>query len=256
MPKLSNYEENLIKEHYETGDFNWLAKTLNKEKNTITEWARKRGLKRKINTRRKGDMTPLLSNTLESFYWLGFIASDGYISKDGHFMLSQGEKDKDRVYLLANYLNTKVYEFLPTSGYSERTKTYRVNILDSKIGKIIRNMFGLKDNQTKTKTSIKLDFIQNENQAISFLLGLVDGDGYINKIARIQCDKSWHKTFENLIKLLPINYQNCALKLEFKKQQQDYYTTFYVKTQNTKELFKFAQDNNIPISPRKWKSLS
>jgi len=101
---LSEKDERLILDMYEYGDFDELSELVGRSKHAISEWARKRGIKRQINTNRNGDISILLNGSPQSFYWLGLLASDGYVSKDGHLMFSQGEKDKAIVESFASYV--------------------------------------------------------------------------------------------------------------------------------------------------------
>lgn len=253
--KLTEHEEQLLREHYEYGDFDNLCKLMNKKKHAISELARKRGLKRKIDTTRGGNLTPLFSKTLESFYWLGQIAADGYVSKRGHFMYSQAEKDKDTVEKLAVYLGSSVYSYgKSTESFSPEGMTYRVNISDINLGKKLREMFGLLPDQKKTYTGIKLDFIQTADQATAFLIGYLDGDGSLNKkMYRVECDISWFQTFKDLINKLSKELDDqTLLQIKFKKSQNKDFCQFSIRTTGANYLRKFAKDNNLPASKRKF----
>jgi len=248
---LSQEQIDLIFEHYEYGNFDWLSKVLGKSKHAITEWARKRGLARKVNVRRNGTMEPLINGSLESFYWLGFIAADGYIYKNGHLMVSQSEKDKSNSYRLAKFLETDVYVHTPSSWFENSSDAYRVNISDKKIGKQIREMFNIQDDSPKTYTGISLDFIKNQEQAISFLCGFIDGDGSLTKHGsyNIQCHKSWFETFVNLCELIPFE-SNCRVRYE--KSKKDSFAVLSFKKKESEQIRQFALSNKLPVSERKF----
>ena len=239
---LDTNSQKLIKEHYPKGDLEWLSYKLDKSIHAITEWARKRGIKREVQSNRNGTLEPLFNKTIQSYYWLGFIAADGYISKDGHFMLSQSEKDKELVYRLADFLNTSVYEFYPSSGYNRnRAKSYRVNVCDKTLGPEINKMFGLQKGQKKTYTPLNLDFIKTENQAMAFLCGFIDGDGSLRTGGqyKIQVHKSQQKTFENLLMRLT-NFHHSS-KLEHRTDRKEPSFGFYVKIKSARRLREFAK---------------
>ena len=257
MPKvLPKEQQDLIFEHYESGDFDWLAKKLGKRKKSITEWARKQGLKRKIEVKRRGNLEPLLSGTLESFYWLGFIAADGYIGKNGHLMVSQSIKDRDRVDELAKYLKTTVYEYKQKTDFSESSfDVFRVNVCDKVIGCKIRDMFNIQEDKPKTYTGISVDFINNENQAASFLCGIIDGDGSLHPSQnyKIQCHTSWMNTFNNLLKKLPQDISDhYSMKISKNPSKKNPYLYIYFKKSASDNIRKFAHNNNIPCSGRKF----
>jgi transposase len=253
--KLSEEHEQLIYLHYEYGDLDWLSKELNKNKHAIQEWARKRGLKRKIDISRNGDMSSLISGTLESFYWLGFIAADGYIYTNGHLMVSQSEKDKDNVVRFAEYLKTKLY-LMPskTSGYKSNSDHYRVNICDKVIGCKIRKMFNVQSHSPKTYTGISLDFIKTEDQAAAFLCGFIDGDGSLNnsKSYHIQCHKSWFETFKVLVNKLPSNMDNISIRLIYRKDKDKTFSHMDLRKKSSKLIREFAKKHNLPVSKRKF----
>lgn len=244
---LSEKDERLILNMYEYGDFNELSRLVGRSKHAISEWVRKRGLKRQVNDKRKGDISVLLDGSLQSFYWLGLLASDGYISKDGHLMFSQGEKDKEIVYILAKYLNSKVYTFEVETGYNlSKRFVYRVNVKDYEVGKSIRNMWGLTDTDQKTYSSISPDFIKSKEQAMAFLIGFFDGDGYRSKDGRgkIEIHSNWLQFLNNLCKLVELNYEGRINKRGF--------AWVYINKTFMFQLKQFIDLNNLPHNRRKW----
>lgn len=252
---INDKHKELIIKNYEYGDLDELSKKTGKSKHTISEWARRHNLKRKIDITRNGSLSNLISGTLESFYWLGFIAADGYIYKNGHLMVSQSEKDKETIYKLSKYLETSVYIFVAKSSYKENPgKTYRVNISDKIIGNKIREMFNVSDTLSKTYTGISLDFIKTKDQAYSFFCGFIDGDGSLTKSKsyKIECHSSWYKTFECLLKKLLINEKDFNLRNIERKDKKVTYVNLSVKKAFSEELRKFAKENNIPCSSRKF----
>lgn len=255
--KLPQDQLDLIKSEYPKGNLDELSKKMGKNKHAISELARKYGIKREIDITRNGSLEPLFSGTLESFYWLGLIAADGYVSKRGHFMLSQTEKDKETVDKLANYLSTSIY-VMPTKncGYNTTNAHYRVNISDIVLGKKLREIFGLSDTDQKTYTGISLDFIKTEEQAVAFLIGFIDGDGSRDKSGsyRIQCHKSWYSTFEKLIIKLGKSFGDYRLSVNYVTSRNDSFANFGIRSAGSKQLRKFVIDHNLPASSRKFGS--
>jgi hypothetical protein len=255
--EISQAHSDLIFNHFSTGDLKWLSKKIGKKQHTIHEWARKRGLKREVQMNRRGDMSPLISGSLESFYWLGFIAADGYIYKNGHLMVSQAKKDKSNVDRLAKFLDTKVHPI--KEGKSEFRKiigiSYRVNLSDKIIGNKIRDMFKIHPKKPKTYTGICVDFITNEKEAMAFLCGFIEGDGSLAKNSlgyHIECHKSWLKTFRQLVQKLPESFKEISLNVKKCASKKDAYTRMYIGKECSIELLTFAKENNIPTSKRKF----
>jgi hypothetical protein len=251
---LTEDQVKLIEEMYPTGDLDILSQKLNKSKHAIGELARKRGIRRLVCTQRRGDLSPLFDKSLISMYWLGFIATDGYISKDGHLMISQSIKDRDSIESLAQYLDTKPHEIIQKTGYdvTDDYKTYRVSVCDKVLGRSLREMFGLLNDKPKTYTGINLDFITNENQAAAFFAGCLNGDGNRQPTEfRIECEKSWFETYKTLIKKLPSDFQNIDLSIRYKKSADKEYCVLRTRKSTTNEIVDFAIKNQLPLAPRK-----
>lgn len=245
-------KQNLIRQNYEYGNLDELSKTICKNKHAIQEWARKHGLKRKINILRKGNLTKFLDGSLESFYWLGFHAADGYISKNGHFMLSQSKPE--HLQKLAKFLETEIKTIKSGIGYSGKERiSYRVAVYDNKIGSQINNMFNIKTKKTYDRISI--DFLDSLDKAKSFLIGYTDGDGYINKSnIKLQCHKNWFEVYKELY--IKQNKNGCMnIYLEYKKSNNDSYSTARITSSYSRELHQFALKNNLPINEVKWNKL-
>jgi transposase len=244
--KLSEEHEKLLAEHYEYGNAEELTQLMGKNRHAISELARKRGLKRKVVDVRKGDISPLLSKTIESFYWLGYLAADGYISTGGHLMFSQGEKDKESVYKFAEYVKSSVYEFTQNGGYKKAPyQTYRVNVLDPVIGKDIRALWGLSPGDKKTYSSINF-FLEECSQCRAFLIGFFDGDGYLNSAngGKIEVHSSWF----NFLVLLAA-YAKMEGKTSINKRR---YAELRLRKADMAALKAFGLEHNLPVNSRKW----
>lgn len=244
---LSEKDERLILDMYEYGDFDELSQLVGRSKHAISEWARKRGIKRQININRNGDISILLNGSLQSFYWLGLLASDGYVSKDGHLMFSQGEKDKDIVESFALYVNSAVYQFEVESGYNTQPRTlYRVNVKDINAGKEIRNLWGLDDEDQKTYSSISSEFLKTKEQAMAFLIGFFDGDGYLrpNFAGKIEVHSNWLQFLNEICKLVGLDYEG--------KINNRGYARITIKKSFMLQLKAFIESNNLVHNQRKW----
>lgn len=244
---LSEKDERLILDMYEYGDFDELSSLVGRSKHAISEWARKRGIKRQTNDKRKGDISILLNDSLQSFYWLGLLASDGYVSKDGHLMFSQGEKDKEIVESFASYVKSSVYEFKVESGYNTQPrKIFRVNVKDTDVGTEIRRMWGMTDTDQKTYSSISPDFLKSEQQSMAFLIGFFDGDGYLtpNNVGKIEVHSNWLKFLNKICNLVGLDYEG--------KINKRGYARIFIKKSFMIRLKEFITVNNLTHNHRKW----
>ena len=258
--KFPEWKADLIKEHYPKGDLDWLCSQTGQNRHALSEWARRNNIKREIVGNRNGNMEILIDGSLVSMYWLGFIAADGYIAKNGHLMISQHEKDKEQIYKLSSYLDTNVYIITKSNkNYSgENSIAYRVNICDNKIGVKIRNgMFQVPEHISKTYSGISLDFIKTKKQLAAFFCGFCCGDAsFYQSSIRIEVHKNWYKVLEKLVNRLYPN-QNC-FNLKYtdgRNRTSDKYAFLSIYAKESRELKQFAIDNNLPINKRKWNKL-
>jgi len=242
---LSKEEEEILKSYYSNEPMKSLCKMLNKKPGAIHELARRRGIKRVINETRKGTLEPLFNKSIESYYWLGFIAADGYVAKNGHFMISQSEKDKETIEKMAEYLRSNIYIRTGKSGFNDNYTSYRINICDKVLGVALNQLFGLKPGEKKTYTPLSLDFIKTQDQAVAFLCGVIDGDGSKQgKSYRIQCHKSQLQTFTNLSKLLPKEI-SLQVSLRYRRDKDDSFCHADTLKESSKYLREFCQKHSI-----------
>lgn len=206
-------------------------------------------LKKEYSEVRRGDLSILLNNSILSSYWLGLFASDGCITEDCTFKIDLQLKDKEYLEKLSLYLNTSIKEYPKyNSSKPGGTGICRVKIRDKIYGKNIKNIFY--KNGLKTYNSINIDFLQNTENFLSFLIGYIDGDGSINKQGRIVIDG--HSNMEVLFidiinKLKKIDD---SFNLSLTKYQQMIRINFNTKC--SEYLNTFRKQQNLPILKRKW----
>ena len=248
--RISEEQESIIREFYPLKGSEYVAKLLNKKPKAVAELARRLGLKCEIDPSRRGSLEPLLSGTIQSYYWLGFIAADGYISKTGHLLVSQSEKDKENIYRLANFLSGQVKTLEQTkSGYATNNSLlYRVAISDKVLGLKIYELFKISAGQKKTYTPISVGFIKTQEEAMAFLCGFIDGDGsrYPTSL-KIECDISQLEMFKNLMDLIP-QYKGYLLKEVYRKQQDKNFCLFNTNKELMNALLYFSKTNKIGSS--------
>lgn len=196
-------------------------------------------------------ISSLLEDTLESYYWIGFLIADGYFSKTNRLSLCLSKLDIEHLYKFVKFIKYSgdIYE------YPYNNKEYcKVSIMDNVLVQAIKNKFSISNKKTYEPCNIN---IINDDFFISFLIGFIDGDGYIKKqhnrldsLIYIKLHSSW---LDNLFiiknKLCSIynkNMNNPALN-------KAGYSKFCIGNNFIqKELKKFAIDNNLPILIRKW----
>ena len=255
-PLWSSEHIALLRSEYPAGDIGKIVSATGKNAHAIINYASKLGIVRTIEGNRKGDLRPLLSGTMQAYYWLGFYAADGYISKGGHFQCGQRLKDKDRIDSLASFLKTSVYvvENAGVGGYKPATY-FKVAIQDKDVGVQIRNLMGTIGK--KTYEGVNLDFMTPlDERNLAFLVGFIDGDGCVAKSGKAvccMCHLSWMDTFHRLSRLVsePVS-SSFTIREVFQKRTGKWFSSFNLKVDGTKYLSTWLSKSAIDYSARKW----
>jgi Mor family transcriptional regulator len=164
---------------------------------------------RRDQLQRSGNVSQLLLENPEAYYWSGFIAADGHIDENYRIVVTLSTKDSEHLKKFAKFINTENYREYLDKKYSN----CNVSIQDPIKGKAFANKFDF--NQTKTITPPNLDWLRGD-LFIAFLCGFIDGDGCISKqygrqdcILTLKGHSSWFNNylfFENQL------YKECNLE--------------------------------------------
>lgn len=254
--RWSDKDLQFLKENYANQSNRKLAATLGRTYASIKCMGTTLRLKKDIVTYRNGDLSNLMSETNEAFYWLGFYVADGHISKAGQLTVSQCEKNKEQIIKLAKFLNTNYLIRPPVenNNFQSTQNSYIINLTDPIVGNKIRKIFAI-DNK-KTYTRINLDYLSNSDKATSFLLGLIDGDGCIRKRKlriKIECHEVYYEVLQELAsKVSALSGLKTIRKYTRPDTNKTYAIMEICKSKGIK-LYKFATDNVLPINLNKWK---
>lgn len=190
----------------------------------------------------------LLDGSLESYYWLGFIAADGsFYPNRTRITMQLGLSDQEHL--------KKACEFL---GKKYTTK-YSFNFMDKNIVPKIAQVIGIPDDVVKTECiPILSKFDEMFDEAfISFFVGFVDGDGCIklqtNRASALIAIKLYH-TWENFLNYC---YQRLGTIYGFIPGRASLNKSGYARVhignfKLLKDLKRFVVDNQLPVLGRKW----
>jgi hypothetical protein len=150
----------------------------------------------------KGDVSKLLEETPEAYYWAGFIAADGCITMEGKRLnVNLSIADKNHLLKLARFLDCKNISYSKSHGFP----MINFSLCDQvKIPKFAKK-FGLARN--KTYNPPNLNWLHG-NKFLAFLAGYIDGDGCIRKrgfsssAILIKGHESWKSTYSWMVKQL------------------------------------------------------
>lgn len=190
------------------------------------------------NKKLKNKCEILLNESLETYYWLGFIMADGHFNTNLYNVsISLHNKDKDHLVKLQNYLhveNITDYSKINQVGINFGNKLIISNLIDR---------FAIKNDKTKNPPNLSTIIGKN---LIAFNIGFIDGDGCISNQSNrsdiritIRCHKSWIDNLQYMFKRGYIANDNSCVLCIGKKSE-------------IKEYKQFILNNNIPFLSRKW----
>lgn len=230
--------------------------------NAIKLRARKLDLYRSLSLARKSNMKNLLSGSVTSFYWVGFILADGHIENNNRLTVTISAKDINHLSKLATFLNTSIREGVTKLG----DNTYRSATIACKdIDNIpfICSVFDIDNNKTKNPPDFSSYVFTNE-QVLSLIIGFIDGDGSITKLhnrsdvnLRIKCHSSW---LDNLLFIERTVYDYCSIPYKnpplSKLNTQGYASLCISNNDIIRELRDFCIRHHLPILERKWSKIT
>lgn len=258
-------ELNLILENYQTQDINWLVEQLP----THTKMSIQRKIANMKLTKpqsRKCDMSPLIEETPQAYYWIGFMMADAHFS-DRAISVTYSSKDIDHIEKLKQFLNSS-----NTHHQVGEADCYRIKFGDVSVVKALQERFNI--HTDKTHNPCNLSNIQDD-LFFSLIVGYIDGDGCISakqlktKISyniSVVGDKVWLNNFKEIFNFIhryigikPTNQKPYLCKRltslpQTKDIKQEFLTAnFYIT--NTGAVHKMKEQVlklNLPFMERKW----
>lgn len=238
--KWSEKEDTILLEFYEQHKKEYLQELLPERSwDAIRARGVLKGLSRQKIGHHKTNITKLLDKSIESYYWLGFLMADGHFSKRGVISLHLNKLDKKHI---------EKYAFFINGNIREHNNKVIVDVQQPDICKSICQMFEV-DNRKSYNCPILPEV--NDDQFISFLAGLIDGDGSMdcrNGAIRIKCHISWANFYQQI--------SNKIAKLsntDIVDVNREKFCIFNICNLSVLSFLKSkAIKLNLPILARKW----
>jgi len=194
----------------------------------------------------------LLDDSLETYYWIGFIMSDGHISHERNTLcIAIQKKDEQHLENFRQYVeaNSRLTE--------SRKGTVKISISNSKIMPLIIEKFNIHNRKTYNPPELSIYKKMSNDQFVAFFIGVIDGDGSISDsingycpLLRISCHYSWLKTFEYFSERLSEIFEHEVNKPYINSVNQTRWASQSILI--IKKLKEFVLENKLPVLDRKW----
>lgn len=193
------------------------------------------------------DLSLLLEDTPEAYYWIGFLLADGHASNNKRIRFTQKIKDKVSVEKFANFIGVS-----DRIKYSETTSS--ISVMDTDVIAKIMDKFDIKSDKTYNPPNIEI-FKKMDADLLAYLfIGFVDGDGNIGNVykrkdffIRIKLHKSW-------VQILDVFKNRLFNDAGSVKVNKSGYVVLYIGDTEKLKKFKIRYFDGISFEPlkRKW----
>ena len=201
--------------------------------------------------KRIGDLSFLLKDENESFYWVGFLLADGSFDKFNRLKLVLSQKDRGHLELFSLKSKTIVKDTVSVLN-GKQYQQCSISIMHREIVQKIMDKFDIKQNKTIYPPNVDKYKKFSREQLFSLFVGYIDGDGNIGKKhnredshIRIKVHQNWFEFVEFFNKQLDINAPLKITKCGYALLQISNYKVCREIKQETISL-------KIPFLKRKW----
>lgn len=259
-PQIKWTEEKieLLRKEYPLGDKKELAEKLGIKYKTLKCAARNFKVK-SLQDKNFYKLKFLYQDCPLSYYWMGFIMADGYIRQNGQLKITLSIRDKEHLRKLSTLLNINLLEREIKNKYNNKLLRYCfITCNDAKYGKLLLQKYQI-NSKPKTYNPPPNINIKDDRLFLSYLLGMIDGDGAFSKeqngncqFIRIELHSSWIKILEEIkSRLNQIGMKGVVTGIN----SRGYSFIKIYRYQCFKFLKKFGVINNLPLLERKWSSI-
>ena len=191
------------------------------------------------------DLSRLLENSVEKFYWLGFLMADGSFNTKNRLKVCLAEKDLHHLKQLKDFL--RISSPIVTHIVNNR-KYCGISAMDTVVLKEVRQQFAIDNNKTINPCSLSN---LTEEQLFCVSVGFIDGDGSISKVHNrihaqltVKCHSNW---LGNLRMMFP--------DASVRHDSHGYAKASITNSEILKRLKLRAIELSLPIMKRKWDNI-
>jgi len=229
----------------------------------IKHMGRKLGLFQLSQATSNGKLENLLTKSLISMYWIGFLLADGSFPKNGTTLsLTLSITDFDHLKTFAKFMQAPdgaVKVYTKATNMSDSITFCQYVVGGKYYCEKIRDTFGIPLRKTYNPPDILILDALSDDELLALFIGYIDGDGSINnqKKINIECDKSWRPVLELFKRRLETmsHISTDAQIRETKNNGSTYIKYGLYKIDLIQFLVKFITINTLPVLSRKWNKL-
>lgn len=254
-------EITLLTQNYKNKTYKELAQIFNCKEHQVRRKMQALNLHKNYKNR---NVSYFLDNTLDSFYWIGFLLADGaFVSERGNKMLSKisvllSQKDEEHLKKLTSIIGGRLHSRIITNSFSKNPMV-QFSVSDIILIPKICDKFDIKNKKTYNPPDFN-SYKFNDDQMLSLIIGFIDGDGTIykkkggNYQISIFCHESWKHNLKFINDLI---HKVCFSIRENKVSYRGNKAGIYIgKTKILRKLKWFINENNLPVLERKWSDIN
>lgn len=198
----------------------------------------------------------LLSDQLESFYWIGFLLADAWFSDNGQLTLGLAYKDIDHLMKFSKFVNNENSIYIrnfKSQSSDKMLKSCSISLRDKFVVDKIIEKFNIIPPKTYNPPSVEIFKQFSYDQTLSLIIGFIDGDGSFSKPKtnqkhvnlKISCHKCWSVVLQFFATFI-------GSSTRYKINSDDQAEIANGRFSELKTLKAFCINNNLPILSRKW----
>ena len=210
------------------------------------------------------DLSRLLSDELESFYWMGFVLADGWVTTNDYngrtlnvFGVMLSEEDGEHLRRLGDYIGVGVLHYERDTNFLKGAKSCLLKVQDSVNVPKLKEKFDIHNSKTLHPPSWR-SYCFSDDQLMALFIGYVDGDGSINRRIgsdrlhlSIQTKAEWFQNIEFMLEALQ-RLTGVLVSSKPNVNCRGHLHLSLCKNSMIGKMKKFALDNKLPIMSRKW----
>jgi hypothetical protein len=219
--------------------------------------------------KRYGDVSVLLQDTPEIYYWIGFLFADGNFKNNK--LVRMSIKEKDHLDKFAKLLNIETRKNIYKANNTKfpngtiRSKDcvmWACSLQDIQTIPLITSKFDISPQKTYNPPKVEIFEKMSDDLFLSLFCGYVDGDGCVSKTnsnkecyaIHIRCHSSWLQIYEYFEQRINSIF-NRKLYLGQKLTtiiKPNYASLKIADNHLCGQIKKRVQELNLPLMERKW----